>query len=81
MEDIKLESWQALTIQSLAGERERVAQRAQETIAGISAAIERYAQEWADEEGPFEFSQRPGDGFYLVQVKKRDDSTNVAPAP
>jgi len=78
MEDLKLESWQALTIQSLAGERERVAQRAQETINGINAAIERYAKEWADgQEGPFEFSQRPGDGFYLVQVKKetKNDET------
>lgn len=72
MDKIKLEQWQRLTIQSLAGERERVAQRAQETINGINAAIERYATEWADgQEGPFEFQQRP-DGFYLMQIANDD---------
>jgi len=75
MEDMKLESWQALTIQSLAGERERVAQRAQETVNGISATIERYAKEWADGDGPFEFNQRP-DGLYLVSKNE----TELAPA-
>ena len=75
MEDLKLEEWQRLTIQSLAGERKRVAQRAQETINGINAAIERYAKEWGEGDGPFEFSQRP-DGFYLVSK----DETGVAPA-
>lgn len=79
MEDLKLESWQRRTIQSLAGERERVAQRAQETIDGINAAIERYAKEWAEGDGPFKFNQRP-DGFYLVEAKKQDDS-GMAPAP
>jgi len=77
MEEIKLEEWQALTIQSLAGERERVAKRAQETIDGLSATIERYAKEWADgQDGPFEFTSRP-DGLYLVS---KDDEAGMAPA-
>ena len=70
MEEIKLEEWQALTIQSLAGERERVVKRAQETIDGLSATIEKYAKEWADgQDGPFEFNQR-SDGLYLVKQKE-----------
>ena len=77
MENIKLEEWQRFTIQSLAGERERVTRRAQETVNGINATIEHYAKEWADgQDGPFEFHQRP-DGLYLVS---KDAETGLAPA-
>jgi len=75
MEELKLESWQALTIQSLAGERERVTQRAQETINGINAAMERYAKEWGKGDGPFEFSRRP-DGVYLVTKETKDEQAS-----
>ena len=70
MNDIKLEEWQALTIQSLAGERIRVEQRAQETINGINTVLERYAKEWGDGDGPFEFSRRAGE-WYLVPAIER----------
>jgi len=76
MEDIKLEQWQALTIQALVGERQRVAERAQSIVNGINATLKRYTEEWADGEGPFEFEQR-GDGMYLVEK----DETGLAPAP
>jgi hypothetical protein len=71
MEEIKLESWQRLTVESLAGERERLAKR----IGGINAALKHYTEEWAEEEGSFEFDQRP-DGLYLVTK----DETELAPA-
>ena len=74
MDEIKLEEWQRLTIQSLAGERERVAQRAQETVKGINATLKHYSEEWAGEEGLFEFDQRP-DGLYLVSKNE----TELAP--
>jgi len=77
MEDIKLEEWQALTIESLAERRSRVLQEGQKIIDGLNAAIERYAKEWADgQDGPFEFTPR-SDGLYLVS---KDDETGVAPA-
>ena len=71
MENIKLKEWQRLTIQSLAGERERVAMRAHETINGINAAIKRYAEEWSGEEGLLEFESRP-DGLYLVMKNETE---------
>ena len=75
MGEIKLEEWQSLTIQSLAGERDRLAKR----IRGINDALQHYTAEWADgQEGPFVFNKRP-DGLYLVHVGK-DDETELAPA-
>lgn len=59
MKDIKLETWQRLTIESLAGERDRLANR----IRDINDAMKRYAEEWGD--GSCAFEQRP-DGLYLV---------------
>ena len=77
MEDIKLESWQALTIESLAERRNRVLQEGQKIIDGINAAMEHHAREWCGgQDGPFEFTPRP-DGLYLVS---KDDETGVAPA-
>ena len=77
-EDVcKLEEWQALTIQSLDGERARVAKEAQGRINGITAAIQRYAKEWGDGEGPCDFEARPDDGLYLV---RKQDERGVAPA-
>lgn len=77
----KLEKWQAATIQSLVGERERTVEEAQKTISGINAAIEHYAKEWADgQEGPFGFESRPDGDLYLVQAKTQDDTADVAPA-
>lgn len=77
MEDLKLQEWQKLTIEALAGQRARIAQ----TIAGINEAIQHYAEEWADgQKDPswpwrLEFEQRP-DGLYLVSK----DETELAPA-
>lgn len=76
MEEIRLQEWQAHTIKALVGQRERVAQQAQETVDGINATLKRYAEEWGDGEGPLIFNQRP-DGLYLVQV---NDETPLAPA-
>lgn len=71
MEDIKLEEWQKVTIEALAGQRARLGQ----TITGINEAIEHYAKDWGNGDGPFEFNQRP-DGLYLVSK----DETELAPA-
>lgn len=71
MEEIKLEEWQRLTVESLAGERERLAKR----IGGINAALKHYTEEWAGEDGSFEFDQRPN-GLYLVTKNE----TDLAPA-
>jgi len=73
MEDLKLESWQTLTIQSLAAERERLAKR----IQGINVALGHYAEEWAAGLGGLcEFDAR-ADGLYLVMRHE----TELAPAP
>lgn len=73
MNDLKLQAWQKVTIEALAGQRTRIAQ----TIADINEAIEHYAKDWGDGDGPFEFAPRP-DGLYLVS---REDETELAPAP
>jgi len=79
MEEIKLESWRRLTIESLVGERDRLAKR----IQGINDALKHYAEEWTDGDGPFIFNQRP-DGLYLEQVaaiaeKKHDEVSGPRP--
>ena len=76
MDDLKLESWQRVTIEALVERRSRVAEQANKTVNDINAALKRYTEEWANrQEGPFEFDGRP-DGLYLV-VK---DETELAPA-
>ena len=72
MNDIKLEEWQALTIQALAGERKR----AQERINGINAVLERYAKEWGDGDGPFEFSRRVGEWYLVPAIERNVASDN-----
>ena len=73
--EVKLDERQSLTIESLVGERDRLARR----IQGINDALKHYTEEWADgQEGPFVFNKR-ADGLYLEQIGK-DDETSVAPA-
>lgn len=63
--EVKLEEWQAVTIEALVERRSRVAQRAKKTVDGINATLKRYIEDWGDGEGPFEFEKR-GDEMYLV---------------
>lgn len=71
MEEIQLEEWQKVTIEALGAQRARLAQ----TIAAINKTMGRYAKEWANGDGPFEFTQRP-DGLYLVSKNESE----LAPA-
>lgn len=72
--EMKLESWQRLTIESLGGERERLAKR----IQAINNAMKHYAEDWADgQDGPFEFDGR-SDGLYLVSKNETEEPAPAA---
>lgn len=75
----ELEGWQESTIIALIGQRQEVVNRANETIAKMTQAIQENAKMWSDgAEGKLDFEQRDGK-LVLVRIAE-DDSTDVAPA-
>ena len=75
----ELETWQEATILALIGQRQELVNRANETIAKMTQAIQENAKMWSDgAEGKLDFEQRDGK-LVLVRVAE-DDATGVAPA-
>ena len=77
----ELEPWQESTILALIGQRQELVNRANETIAKITQAIQENAKLWSDRaEGKIDFEQRDGKFLLVRMTEEANDSPGLAPA-